>query len=461
MEKILLLGRTTKNKGEIRLRFRLLDGRKADLFHKTEIRATPEELDKFDKYGNLKPRKKLYNSELADSITKEINLIKKVYRDMLENGYDLTSAVLEQKIQEEKNPIQAKREKGETLLSLFKKYADEALRDGIVGEARYSHFIVVYGKLERFLKIKGQTKLTASEFDTKKLMAFREFVFDEYKYVDKYPKLYEHFSARNLPTERLSMNTVASQMKMLQTFFNSLDEGQIDKSPFAKLGKEKKKVVMKTLYDEPFFLRKDEFQQVMKKKVPVFLSDTKDAFLLQCAFGCRIGDFQTLTMDNVSVSDDGIPYIHYLPSKTKMSQSDNKEIVTPIVRFAFEIIMKTKFNLKEVKYASGANGYNVKIKSLLKACGIDRKVSVFNEETKVNEYKPLWELGSSKLCRKTHVDMMTKVQLDLYASGLHKKGSSAVNRYTNMELRDRFILMNAAFGQKPYKVDKKFNIIQG
>lgn len=459
MEKVILLGRTTKDTGEIRIRFRLLDGRRVDIFHKTDIRATVDELDKFDKYGNLKPKIKHYNADLADSITKEIILIKKVYKDMVANGYDLTSAVLEQKILEERNPVQAEREKGDTILSLYKRYVDGALRDGIVGENRYNHFMVVYGKLERFLKILGQTRITAREFDGKMLMDFREFLFEEYKYVKQYPNLYEDFAPRNLPTSRLSINTVASQMKMLQTFFNNLDDGLIDRSPFAQVGKDKKKVIMKTLYDEPFFLREDEFKKVLSKKVPKFLSDTKDAFLLQCALGCRIGDFQIMTMDNVSVSDEGIPYIHYLPSKTKMAQLDNKEVITPLIRFAFDIVMKTRFNLKEVRYAAGANGYNVKIKSLLKICGIDRKVPVFNEETKMNEYKPIWELGSSKLCRKTHVDMMTKVQLNLYAAGLHKKGSTAVKRYTNMELKDRFLLMNAAFGQKGFKVDKEFNII--
>ena len=68
-------------------------------------------------------------------------------------------------------------------------------------------------------------------------------------------------------------------------------------------------------------------------------------------------------------------------------------------------------------------------------------------------------MASSKLARKTHVDMMSKVQVDQYASGLHKVGSSAVKRYTMMELKDRFTLMNAAFGQKPYKVDEELNII--
>ena len=50
-------------------------------------------------------------------------------------------------------------------------------------------------------------------------------------------------------------------------------------------------------------------------------------------------------------------------------------------------------------------------------------------------------------------------QANLEALGLHKVGSSAVNRYTMMELKDRFTLMNAAFGQKPYQVDSDLNIL--
>ena len=67
---------------------------------------------------------------------------------------------------------------------------------------------------------------------------------------------------------------------------------------------------------------------------------------------------------------------------------------------------------------------------------------------------------SSIFCRKTHVDMMSKVQVNMYAAGLHRKGSDAVNRYTMLEIKDRFELMNAAFGQEDYRVDKNLNVTQ-
>ena len=51
-----------------------------------------------------------------------------------------------------------------------------------------------------------------------------------------------------------------------------------------------------------------------------------------------------------------------------------------------------------------------------------------------------------KLARKTHIDMLNKVQINYYAAGLHSAGSDAVFRYTSLELADRNALIKAAFG---------------
>lgn len=89
--------------------------------------------------------------------------------------------------------------------------------------------------------------------------------------------------------------------------------------------------------------------------------------------------------DNVRVSPDGIPYIHYLPQKTKEMQKDYCEIETPIVRFALDIIKRSGFNFPVLRNQTGRAGYNAKIKSLLQSCHIDRKVNIFNEKTQENE----------------------------------------------------------------------------
>jgi len=84
--------------------------------------------------------------------------------------------------------------------------------------------------------------------------------------------------------------------------------------------------MMRESYDPPVFLLQDEFLKVKDTEVPDTLQETKDAFILQCAFGCRISEFKRLSMDNIAVSDDGVMYIHYLPEKTLRENIARKEI---------------------------------------------------------------------------------------------------------------------------------------
>ncbi len=461
MEYITLKTRTTKDSGIVKLRFRLRDGRNIELYHKSDIEIKVADLDKLDNEGKKKKGVTTLTKKFLETISAEKRYMQLAYDKMKNDGMDINSEVFESVIAGMKTPVLEVRKEQPAVVLRFRQYADNALRDGVLGKRRHDHIIVVSDKLERFLTIKGLSEITAAEFTDSLLMEFRNFLFDEYKYVEKYKRLYKKVNSYNKPKARLSLNTVASQMKMLQTFFTELENSdEILKSPFRRLGKERKKVVMKTKYDDPVFLRSNELQTVLSAEVPAILQDTRDAFLVQCAFGCRISDFAHMDMQSISVSPDGIPYVHYIPKKTADAQIDNREVETPIVRYAFDIIQRTNFEFPVLKNLYGPMGFNQKIKDLLQVCKINREVPIYNEESKQNDYLPLFKVGSSKLARKTHVDIMNKVQINMYAAGLHKDGSAAVRRYTNMELKDRFTLMNAAFDQKPYKVDTDLNIIE-
>ena len=372
----------------------------------------------------------------------------------------MNSAAFEDNIESMRTPDTKTQYANKSLLDRFSEYIEAAYRDGIFGLSRYKHDKGTLRKLDRFLQIKRLTTIPFDEFDDKLLMEFRSFIQDEFEYVDKYPSIYEKLSKRDTPTEKRKANTLANEMQVLRAFFTELeDTEEINRSPFRKISRDRRLILTRKKYDDPVFLRKEEFEQIMKFKPSKTLIETKEAFLLHCALGCRIGDYQRLTMDNIGVSEEGIPYVHYLPQKTKGTQKDNSEICTPLVRYAFDIIKRTEFKLPILKYPSGKSGYNKKIKQLLKEVGIDRKVTEFDEENGINRYIPLHEASSSKLARSTHVDMMSKVQINIYAAGLHRKGSDAINRYTKLELSDRFQLMNLAFGQEDYRVDKNLMII--
>lgn len=457
MAKILIFKRKEQTEGTIKLRFRIRDGRDTQIFHPSDIEADVKALKKLNDDGTKKDGVVIYDTELSEKIKKEIKYLTLAYEKMKENGYDLTSEVLEKMYLEVKKPDEAEREAGHTLVQEFQKYLKDAVKLKFVGEQRLKTLNVVLSELERYLAIKGRTKILVKEFTDKDVLSFQDFVFDEYKYVKNHKRLYSGMSEKNIPQKRRAPNTVAVRMKALQSVFRGIDT---DYNPFDKLPKKYRTAITKEEYEEPICLDREEFFKIYATSVPDTLRETKDAFLLQCSFGCRIGDFTSLCMDNVAVDDNGIPYIHYLPQKTIRTNVKKIEIETPIMRYALEIIKKYKFNFQVLKYVSGKSGYNVKIKSLLQHCEIDRLVKGLDDETGEIVSKPLYEFGSSKLCRKTNVNIMREVQIDEYAAGLHAVGSQAVECYHNNGIRSRFILMCAAFNQPIYKVDKEFNIIE-
>ena len=344
--------------------------------------------------------------------------------------------------------------KPESMYQRLLRFIDEAHRDGVIGDGRYAVTLGKAAKLNRFLTIIGHISMPAGDFTTDMLMEFRQFVYDEYKYVPLYPDLYPQGSGYHWPKKRLRDTTVVHDLKLLQAFFAELENAdEIRRSPFRKLSMEKRRIIMHTMYDAPVFLRADELKVVMATDVPLELQWAKDLFVLNCAIGCRIGDLLRLTPDKVAMSEDGIPYVHYIPSKTARLQTSNVEVQTPLIEPALEIIERTGLHFMNHNHHYGKQRYNKALRQLLRLCGITRQVSVFCPETEDNIYKPICDVATSKLARKTHIDMLNKVQINYYAAGLHRAGSDAVFRYTNLELKDRYELLNAAFGEENYRED--------
>ena len=462
MKGLTLFRRTTKSEGMIKLRFRLKDGREVDLYHKSETKADIKDLTKLEDAGELRPKVSIYNHELKEKIDREMSAIETAYIELCAKMDKslITATLFEETICRHLHPqnyIAVTKE--ETLLERYARFIKEGYRDGTFAEKRVLQYNGLYNELKRYLTIRNQLNVLPKSFSADDLMKLRLFLFEEYKYVEKYPALYSEIKERCVPSKERAQNTVAIKLRMLQAFYTELeDRDEIDVSPFRKLGKNRRKVVMKESYDAPVYLLQEEFLKVMNTDVPATLQEAKEAFLLQCAFGSRIDDFKSLNMDKVVVSAEGIPYLRYLPQKTLKSNEHKDEVEIPIIRYALDIIKKWQFNFPILKYVTGKSGYNVKIRKLLDQ--IDREVKVFDKDSSDNIYKPLYTMGSSKLCRKTHLDMLTKVQVNMYVSGHHKEGSSAVKHYSSLMLKDRFILMCAAYKQPIYKVDKQLNVIE-
>lgn len=301
--------------------------------------------------------------------------------------------------------------------------------------------------------------MASAQFGAASVMDLRDFLVNEFKYVKRWGNLYER--VKNIPQRERSGNTVSMKLKMLHSFFNAaVETGDLAVDPFKRMRKGARHAIMRESYNKAVCLTLEELNQIKETQLPDTLKEARDCFLLHCTTGQRIGDFSRMSLANVSVDPSGIPYIHYLAEKTKGLKNDNGEIETPVLYDSLALIKKYKFNFSCLSYAYGKSGYNKKIRDILKLAGIDRLCAVMNPKTGQNDYKPLYEVASSKLCRKTYVNLLSECQVNQYIGGLHKEGSTAVQRYLNPTLRDRFIIASAAFGQRLYKTDKELNIIE-
>lgn len=458
MARITLYNRSVKEKGSILLRFRLRDGRDVQLFHKSDIKVDLADLAKFDIDGRPKKRCN-YNQELADLIKERINLIEKVYQDGCRRGLKFTAKLFEDEINKRIRPSGYQENANDRkLLNRFNKY----IFSGSFSSNRIKGYLVTANILERFLIINSITDILIEDVTPDLIVDFRNFLADEWKYVEdkKFKYLYSDMKPQNVPKEPRANNTIANKLKMLKAFFSMLEDAdEIKKTPFRKLGRETRSRFLKEQYAAPIALSLEEVRRIINTDVDEWLRGTKDAFLLQCALGCRISDLRSLGMDNIAVSPDGVPYVRYIAKKTRAEANGLNEVKTPLLRFAFDIIKRTDFNLPILRNISGKDGFNIRIKKLLKACGIDREAGVWNEQREELEYLPLHEIGSTKLGRKTNITLLSRLQIDMAITGLHAKGSAAAGRYFDRSLMDIFKLMSAAFEQETYKVDADLNII--
>lgn len=451
MEKVTLVHRTTRKSGMTKLRFRLRDGRNVQLYYKSsiivDIGRVNVLLSKLDGNLEIKRNVKVWDKDLLALLQAQKKKMLQVYQRMKEKQIPINAANFDREMQQRPRDGTLERNQ-DSFLSVFWSLTEKQLQDGVIGPSRYKHSVVIWKALERFFEIFGYTNVCPEEITPEILMEFRNFFVDEYRYVGSYPHLYQGMKTCNIPHKPRGNNTVVTALNRLQAIFAELEcKDLVVKSPFRKLGKERRRIVMRERYDEPVYLLKDEFLKVMHHPVPDEFLEIKKAFLLQTALGCRISDFRNLRKENVSISSDGIPYVHYLPLKTLKKQNDFREICTPLIKYAYDMVLQDEFSYKIANQLSGKDGYNQKLKELMKLCGIDRLCTVFDEVQNRNNYVPLFELASSKLCRKTHIDLMNKVQINKYVAGLHQNGSSAVDRYTSLDLKDRFLLMCAAFEQ--------------
>lgn len=266
---------------------------------------------------------------------------------------------------------------------------------------------------------------------------YKIYISNEKELAEDNPKLFMKILS-NYPTtikrgklaiEDRGSNSVYKLMKKLKSFFIWLNcEGITDNQPFmgVELGSEK--------YGTPYYITSKERDTIASTTMPSkHLETQRDIFIFQCYIGCRVGDLMRLTSSNITGN-----MLIYTPHKTKEEGQQALQARVPLHKNAAELIKKYKGIDKQGRlfpFISQQN-YNYAIKKVFAIAGITRMVEVRNALTGEMESRPINEVASSHLARKTFVGNLYSKVTDPNLIGKmsgHVEGSKAFARYRKIE----------------------------
>lgn len=290
----------------------------------------------------------------------------------------------------------------DTIYTLFDKF----LKERKLSENRHEHYMVLKRCLERYEKHSKQ--LFSFEID---LYSFENYLSIEHTLREK--------------QKQRGTNTVIGLMSKLRSFFLwAVDNNHTDKKPFEKFK------IAEAKYGTPYFLSISERNHLYKFdfKKRKELAAQRDIFIFQCLVGCRVSDLMRFTTANII---DG--FIEYVAGKT--SDEDPKTIRVPLTDTAKEILKKYEGSETLLPFISEVN-YNLAIKEMFTIAELNRSVTVLNTVTRKDEQKPLNEVASSHLARRTLIgNLYSKVQDPNIVGSLsgHVEGSRAFARYRQID----------------------------
>lgn len=257
---------------------------------------------------------------------------------------------------------------------------------------------------------------------------FRDYLRNEHELAREYPRLFEKLAGGASIVER-GENTIIKTMERLKAFFHWLrSTGRTDNDPFkgVSVGEEK--------YGKPYYLTIEERNTIASMAMPSErLATQRDIFVFQCHVGCRVSDLLRLTGSNIV---DGV--LSYVPRKTKDETEIPVTARVPLSETAIGLVERYRGKDPHERLFPfiSAQKYNEAIKEVLTYAGITRKVEVRNSKTGEFELRPINELASSHLARRTFVGNAYAKVSDPNIIGKmsgHVEGSKAFSRYRNIE----------------------------
>lgn len=315
------------------------------------------------------------------------------------------------------NNINNVHKKSEGITDIFYRFISERR----ISARRVDALKVVVRAFKRFELYKKRSFTLGSVTETD-IAQFERFLVEEHSLYKAHPAIYKAVPETRVPAKR-GKNRIALMLKILSSLFNqAVDKKLIAASPLAGYVREQE------VYGTPFYITIEErdLLYTLDLSGSPALAVQRDIFVFQCLVGCRVGDLLSMTKDSLI---DGA--IEYIARKTK----DDKPLTVrvPLSKKAKEILSR----YPEVEGGKllpfiASQRYNDAIKEAFTKAGLTRMVTILDPLTRKEVKKPLNEVASSHLARRTFIGNLYKKVKDpsLIGSMLgHAEGSKAFARY--------------------------------
>ena len=324
-----------------------------------------------------------------------------------------------------------------TFFDTFEEYIEKKN----ISEWRIKHLRVLKRALMRYelyVQANGDKKykIKLDEFTVDDVNSFEKFLRNEHKFYKKYPKIYKEVPA-DTHTKRKKPkplpkgdNTIVGLFGLMRAFYRwCRDQELTTNDPFAKYNGTTTEV-----YGTPYYISLEERDKIADFDLSAnpSLEAQRDIFIFQCLIGCRVSDLMAMTPTSII---NGA--IEYMPQKTK---GERPQVVrVPLNARAKALVAKyadrDDLNGKLFPFISSQK-YNVAIKKFFTICGVNRMVTVLNPTPGAEEKRPLNEIASSHLARRTFIGNLYKKVKDPNLVGSlsgHKEGSKAFARYRDID----------------------------
>ena len=431
----------TDSKATIYIRLR--DGRKLDSIAPTKLSINPNLWD--DKAEQVKSKVVCSNdirNEINEGARRLKTYIEKEYQSA--NKDDITKEWLKTALDKYSNPDKYKTQEQieEEAKPTFEQLLDEFLLKHKLSEVRKKNFKVVKRAILRYELYVRETKRGQKSFvlaidnitpDT--LHDMWNFFENEHRYFELYPAIYEQIPEKRTPMPR-GKNTLIDCFCRIRTFFLwCYDKKKTKNRPFDQFR------IEECTYGTPIYITLEERDKLYEKDLSEYkqIEIQRDIFIFQSLIGCRIGDLYRMTKQNV-INDA----IEYIPRKTK--EGNPITVRVPLNDKAKAILGKYKdYEGEKLLPFISEQKYNNAIKKAFEQAEINRIVTILDPLTNEETKKPLHEVASSHMARRTFIGNIYKKVKDPNLIGAlsgHKEGSKAFNRYREIDEEMKKELVN-------------------